>query len=156
MPFVGFLCLCLLHYNKQEKFVPVGGLFVSFSRCVFAPECGRSYLHITTLVMGSNQSSNYPIRSRSSRKGMCVLVVMVWVQAILSVNLCQAICIHNTARRGQKERERERDEQENRLKGTGNKWSGRKNKTRGREKEGQIRWQRTRQNEESVREGLRK
>lgn len=108
MPFVGFLCLCLLHYNKQDIFVPVGGLFVSFSRCVFAPECGRSYLHITTLVMGSNQSSNYPIRSRSSRKDMCVLVVMVWVQAVLSVNLCQAICIHNTARRGQKERERER------------------------------------------------
>lgn len=32
--------------------MPVGGLFVSFSRCVFAPECGRSYLHITNVGDG--------------------------------------------------------------------------------------------------------
>lgn len=86
--------------------------------------------------MGSNQSSNYPIRSGEQPLKWCLLLV-VWQSSLL-------ICVSPFACTPRPGEERERDEQERRPKGTGNKWSGRKNKTRGREKEGQIRWRRTR------------
>lgn len=73
------------------------------------------------------------------------------VRWILAVNFCQAFAF--TTHTWEGERGKEGDEQEDLLKGTENKWSGRKNKTHGREKKGQIRWGVRKWDERSVREG---
>lgn len=147
--------------GREKEIVPVlhSSVFVLFlwhlqqiiaRVCTFVPDC---VLPLSTCsprcwweAINCPSSRCRAVVERERERGMCVCVCVGGCSSggVLSVNLCQAICIHNT--RGEREREREwerkwegGDERENLLKGTENKSSGRKNKTHG-TRGGQIRW----------------
>lgn len=96
----------------------------------FAPDCTHSYLHITNaLWWQAINRPTIPLRTGAANwTCVCVFAVGKERRGVPSVNLCQAIYIHNTAireRRGGKSEE----EQDQWPRGTGNKWSGRKTKS---------------------------
>lgn len=93
---------------------------------------------------------------------MCVFVgfsLLISVRLFAFIAQSEEVTERESRRESERKEEKSGDERVNLPKGTENKWSGRKNKTHGREKEEQIRWEGVDQvrkwDERSVREGQR-
>lgn len=112
--------------------------------CEFAPCYVMClYLHITNVGDGK-QSIVQLSHLLQSNQSVCVYVGVDGGGEGSSLFICVRL-FKSTIQRGRgRDREREsekEDEQEKRAKGTENKWSGRKNKTGGTQREREIRWE---------------